>query len=104
MDPKLRVVIVDGSAEIRAAIAALLDGERDVAVVGQAGTLRECAAADAADVVVADLRACLTDPGTLRSLRARHPALRLGLLDRRDEVVLAHTRRAGDAERSGHAL
>lgn len=80
MPDRVRVAIVDRSAEVRAAIAALLRDESDLELVGEAGSLSQLAAASdrPVDVVVADLRTCVgTEREPLDALRRRHPHVRL---------------------------
>ena len=62
----LRVLVVDDRADFRQAFAALLEGQPDLKVVGQAGSLAEARALlEGVDVVLLD-RGCQT--GTASSL------------------------------------
>jgi two-component system, NarL family, response regulator DevR len=80
----LRVMLVDDHEVVRAGIKAMLDGEDDITVTAQAGTVRE--AIDEADrthpdVVVMDVR--LADGSGIeatREIRAARPATRVLML------------------------
>ncbi|GIU97128.1 MAG: DNA-binding response regulator [Actinomycetota bacterium] len=82
--PPLRVMIVDDHEVVRNGIRAMLAGEEDVVVAGEAGSVRE--AIDEADrtrpdVIVMDVR--LSDGSGIeatREIRARHPEARVLML------------------------
>jgi DNA-binding NarL/FixJ family response regulator len=82
--PLLRVMLVDDHQIVRDGIRAMLDGEDDIVVTSEAGTVRE--AVDEAlrtkpDVVVMDVR--LADGSGIeatREIRASHPEIRVLML------------------------
>ncbi len=89
MDDKIRVMVVDDHAIVRAGIKALLDLQDDIDVVAEAGSGMDCLAlADETrpDVVLMDLKM----PGidgieATRLVKERHPMVKVVLLTNYDE-------------------
>ena len=80
----LRIELVDDHEVVREGLKALLDAERDLEVVGEAGTVAEAVRRvgyDSPDVVVLDVR--LPDGSGIeacREIRARWPQVRVLML------------------------
>ncbi len=82
--PALRVLVVDDQAMVRGALAALLDLEDDLDVVGQAGNGREAIEIldqQASDVVLLDVEMPIMDGiTTCEAIRSRFPGVRVLML------------------------
>ncbi|MEU0002752.1 response regulator transcription factor [Streptomyces sp. NPDC006314] len=81
---KLRIVVVDDHTVMRAGVIALLDGENDIEVVGEAGDGRaalDLVARHDPDVALVDLRMPVRDGvATTAEIAARHPRTRVLIL------------------------
>lgn len=101
-DDKIRVVLVDDHAVVRAGLRALLDSQEDLEVVGEAGSVAEGirrVGYDTPDVVVLDVR--LPDGSGVeacREIRTRWPDVRVLMLTTfADEEALMSSILAGAA-------
>lgn len=103
-DGRVRVVLVDDHEVVRGALRALLDGQEDLEVVAEAGSLRtakEALAEDSPDVLVLDVN--LPDGvsvDALPELRELAPATQVVLLTMERDLSLA--RKALDAGALGY--
>jgi len=97
---KVDLMLVDDSAVVRAGLRSLLEGERSISIVAEAGTVKEASEASARvrpDVVLLDIR--LPD-GTgfdaCRTILRRHPSVRVIFLTSvADDELVEQAIRAG---------
>lgn len=90
MSQPIRILLADDHAVLRAGLAALLDGEPDMAVVGEAGDGNECvelAAERRPDIILLDIKMpnC-TGLEALETLRGRAPECRVLVLTMHDDA------------------
>jgi DNA-binding NarL/FixJ family response regulator len=98
--PRLRVLVVDDQALVRAGFASILQREDDLEVVGEAADgveALEAVARTRPDVVLMDVRMPRMDGiAATRQLRIRHPAVRVVVLTTYDlDEYLLEALRAG---------
>ncbi len=98
--PRLRVLVVDDQAQVRAGFATILQRQDDLEVVGEAADgveALEAVARTRPDVVLMDVRMPRMDGiAATRQLRIRHPAVRVVVLTTYDlDEYLLEALRAG---------
>ncbi len=101
---KIRILLADDHATVRAGLARLLAQESDIEVVGQAGDGREAvelAERLRPDVILMDIRMPILDGiGATRVIHNAHPESRIIGLSMYDEAEHAHAMREAGAETS----
>ena len=99
---KIRILVADDHATVRAGLARLLAQETDMEVVGEAGNGREAVELTdrlRPDVILMDIRMPVLDGiGATRAIRSAHPESRVIGLSMYNEAEHVHVMRAAGAE------